>query len=278
MSLKLENEKNNFSNIIMEINMIQKRKHLLLLNRIMRTELKKDIIKTPSKLTEEEVDKYFNRLFIKKDEYYIPIKSKIEIKIDEQLFKNLIKKPKKKEVKEVEKPKEEVKEVEKPKEEVKEVKKSNEDTIKEYYNIFENYNADEIYEGIQNIFDDYPETKKIKFFANLKWIHRQDSEWSDNKEYQNLILKQLLKFNKLNEFFQLFKEMDEFNKAWEIENIKRNKAFEKPKQEVILKQDILNKKDEESLKKLNKIIDKKAKTNDIAEIFKGKIKFNVIGK
>lgn len=78
--------------------MMQKKKHLLLLNRLMRTELKKDIIPVPSKLTEEEVNNFFERLFVKKtdgeDEYYVPIKSKVELKIDEELFKGLIKKPK----------------------------------------------------------------------------------------------------------------------------------------------------------------------------------------
>lgn len=78
--------------------MMQKKKHLLLLNRLMRTELKKDIIPVPSKLSEEEVNKFFERLFVKKtdgeDEYYVPIKSKVELKIDEELFKGLIKKPK----------------------------------------------------------------------------------------------------------------------------------------------------------------------------------------
>lgn len=78
----------------MEINMIQKRKHLLLLNRIIRAETKKDIIPTPSKLSEAEVDSFFSKLFVKKDDYYIPIKNKMEIKIDEELFKGLIKKPK----------------------------------------------------------------------------------------------------------------------------------------------------------------------------------------
>jgi microtubule-associated protein 1 len=82
----------------MSLTMMQKKKHLLLLNRLMRTELKKDIIPVPSKLSEEEVNKFFERLFVKKtdgeDEYYVPIKSKVELKIDEELFKGLIKKPK----------------------------------------------------------------------------------------------------------------------------------------------------------------------------------------
>jgi len=91
----------------MDLTMMQKKKHLLLLNRIMRAELKKDIIPVPSKLTEEEVNQYFNKLFVKKtegsDNYYIPIKNKLEIPIDEELFKEVIKKPKTKEEKQQEK-------------------------------------------------------------------------------------------------------------------------------------------------------------------------------
>jgi len=83
---------------MIDLTIMQKKKHLLLLNRLMRTELKKDIIPVPSKLSEEEVNKYFDRLFVKKtegeDEYYVPMKSKVELKIDEELFKGLIKKPK----------------------------------------------------------------------------------------------------------------------------------------------------------------------------------------
>lgn len=78
-----------------ELTMMQKKKHLLLLNRIMRTELKTEIIPTPSKLNEEEVNDLFKKLFIKKDDYYVPIKSKVELNIDEELFKAL--KPKTKE-------------------------------------------------------------------------------------------------------------------------------------------------------------------------------------
>jgi hypothetical protein len=78
----------------MDLTMMQKKKHLLLLNRIMRAELKKDIIPVPSKLTEEEVNQYFNKLFVKKDDYYVPIKNKVSLSIDEELFKDLIKKKK----------------------------------------------------------------------------------------------------------------------------------------------------------------------------------------
>ncbi len=73
---------------------MQKKKHLLLLNRIMRAELKKDIVPVPSKLTEGEVTQYFNKLFVKKDDYYVPIKNKVSLSIDEELFKDLIKKKK----------------------------------------------------------------------------------------------------------------------------------------------------------------------------------------
>lgn len=87
----------------MDLTMPQKKKHLLLLNRIIRAETKKDIIPVPSKLTEDEVNKYFKQLFIEKDGYYIPIKNKLEISIDEELFKGLIKRPKTKEQKKEEK-------------------------------------------------------------------------------------------------------------------------------------------------------------------------------
>ena len=78
----------------MDLTLMQKKKHLLLLNRIMRAELKKDIIPVPSKLTEEEVNQYFNKLFVKKDDYYVPVKNKVSLSIDEELFKDLIKKKK----------------------------------------------------------------------------------------------------------------------------------------------------------------------------------------
>ena len=78
----------------MELSIPQKKKHLLLLNRIIRAETKNELIPVPSKLTESEVNSYFNKLFVKKDDYYIPVKNKMEIAIDEDLFKNLIKKPK----------------------------------------------------------------------------------------------------------------------------------------------------------------------------------------
>lgn len=78
----------------------QKKKHLLLLNKILRSEIKSElIIPVPSKLSEEEVNKYFDRLFVKKSEdgveYYVPIKNKLEISIDEGLFKSLLVKKKK---------------------------------------------------------------------------------------------------------------------------------------------------------------------------------------
>lgn len=112
----------------MDLTLMQKKKHLLLLNRIMRAELKKDIIPTPSKLNEAEVNEYFGKLFVKKEDYYyIPIKNKLEIPIDEELFKDVIKKPKTKEEKMTEK------EVQKEKE--KEMKTN---LVNMFYKKFEN--------------------------------------------------------------------------------------------------------------------------------------------
>lgn len=256
----------------MEVNITQKKKHLLLLNRIMRTELKKDIIPTPSKLPEEEVNKYFERLFVKKDDYYIPVKSKVNIKIDEELFKGLIKKPKIKEVKKAEKP------VEKP------VEKKEKELIKEYYDIFKNYDQDTLYNIISEIYEDnqkFLDDKNVSFFKGLKRTN-ENEEWIEKKKYQDLILNQLLKLNILNKFFELIKEEDRLNEEWEKANELRNKQMEEArklekKQEVKPKVDIINKKDEESIKKLNKIIDEKAKkNNDVAQMFKGKIKINYI--
>jgi hypothetical protein len=105
----------------MEPTMIQKRKHLLLLNRIIRAETKKDIIQTPSKLTEEDVNKYFKMLFIEKDGYFAPIKNKLELKVDEELFKGLIKQPKMKVMKPMKDPK-----IMEDKEAMKEMKKQKE--------------------------------------------------------------------------------------------------------------------------------------------------------
>ena len=100
---------------------MQKKKHLLLLNRIIRAETKKDIIQTPSKLTEEDVNKYFKMLFIEKDGYFAPIKNKLELKVDEELFKGLIKQPKMKVMKPMKDPK-----IMEDKEAMKEMKKQKE--------------------------------------------------------------------------------------------------------------------------------------------------------
>ena len=194
----------------MEVNMIQKKKHLLLLNRIMRTELKKDIIPTPSKLPEEEVNKYFMRLFVKKDDYYVPVKSKVNIKIDEELFKGLIKKPKMKEVKETEQPKEN------------EVEKTKEEQIKEYYEVFNLYNYDYIFDNFSKIYNSL-KTKKSIPFESLKVSYR-DKKGEMFKEFSNrkAYLDQLLTIKKLNVFLDGMKKYkqkkDEPEKTKKIED------------------------------------------------------------
>ena len=122
--------------------MIQKRKHLLLLNRIIRAETKKDIIQTPSKLTEEDVNKYFKMLFIEKDGYYAPIKNKLELKVDEELFKGLIKQPKMKAMKPMKEPK-----IMEDKEAMKEMKKQKE---KEDESRIVNLTVNKIYKDLIN--------------------------------------------------------------------------------------------------------------------------------
>jgi hypothetical protein len=250
----------------MEVNLIQKKKHLLLLNRIMRAELKKDIIPTPSKLPEDEVNKYFKMLFIQKDGYYVPIKNKVSLEINEELFKDLIKKPKKPiEKKEVEKP------IEKPIEK----KKDEEELIKEYYNLFDSYNSEDFYRNIMEVYDKSLKPKEAMFFKNLKYMNRENENWTDNKANQKIMLNYLLTYKKLNEFLKLFKEDEEFDKQWEIENEKRNKQYEKDRQNALKDKKEVKPKEDMS-NKVIKVMDKKARDNDLAEFLKGKIKFNKI--
>lgn len=81
----------------MDLTIVQKKKHLLLFNRIIREQVKTALIPAPSKLTDDKVNEYFQRFFVKKDDYYVPVKNKLELNIDEGLFKDLIKKKKTKE-------------------------------------------------------------------------------------------------------------------------------------------------------------------------------------
>jgi hypothetical protein len=62
--------------------------HLLLLNKLHRAEFKKELVPTPSKLNDDEITQYFTRLFIKRDNYYVP-KSQVSLKIDEEPFKKI---------------------------------------------------------------------------------------------------------------------------------------------------------------------------------------------
>lgn len=80
-----------------EINI--KKKYLLLLNRIHREQLKKRLVKTPTKLTDEEVNTQFNRLFKAKEDYFVPKKLKTKLYINEDDFKKLRQKPRKERVK-----------------------------------------------------------------------------------------------------------------------------------------------------------------------------------
>jgi hypothetical protein len=92
----------------MDLTIQQKKKHLLLLNKLYRSALKEELIPTPSKLSDDKLESLFTKLFMKKDNFYIPkVKNQI-LKIDEDEFKKLIPKEKvKKEVKLKEEPKKE---------------------------------------------------------------------------------------------------------------------------------------------------------------------------
>jgi hypothetical protein len=204
----------------MEITLIQKKKHLLLLNRIMRAELKKDIIPTPSKLPEADVNSFFSKLFVKKDDYYIPLKNKMEIKIDEELFKGLIKKPKMKTEKPVEK-----KEVEKPKE----VERTKEESINEFYNVFKLYAVDYIFENLSSVYNTM-KTKDSIPFKTLQYTYRDKGlKAFDEISFQKAILNHLLQINKLNMFLDSMKNYKQ--KKDEIEKTKKDEEERKTNDE-----------------------------------------------
>jgi hypothetical protein len=74
----------------------RKKKHLLLLNRLLRQELKLVLIKTPSKLDDNKVNELFDKIFVKKDDYYVPKTNNEKLLLQEDQFKNLYKKKVKK--------------------------------------------------------------------------------------------------------------------------------------------------------------------------------------
>lgn len=91
------------------------KKHLLLLNRLHKQQLKNELIPTPTKLSKEEITKYFNSYFTQKDNYYIP-KLTTQLKLNEEDFKAIA--PKKYEKKPVEKKPVEMKKAEATKEDL----------------------------------------------------------------------------------------------------------------------------------------------------------------
>jgi hypothetical protein len=74
-----------------ELTTKKKKRYILLFNRIIRREFKKDLILTPSKLTEEQINIAFDKIFEKKNHYYVPKNKLIKIDFDENEFKNLYK-------------------------------------------------------------------------------------------------------------------------------------------------------------------------------------------
>jgi hypothetical protein len=121
----------------MSLSIAQQKNHLLLLNRLHRQALKVELIPTPSKLSDDKVEKLFNEFFKKKEHYYVPKVSSTILKIDEEEFKKLYKEPKqKKEVKSMKKEEEKMKQEEEKMKQEEEKKKQEESNQEE---IFKNY-------------------------------------------------------------------------------------------------------------------------------------------
>ena len=59
------------------------KKHLLLLNRLIRASIKDYLIKTPSKLSDQDTITLFNKLFVRKENHFVPIDMPVNIKHDE---------------------------------------------------------------------------------------------------------------------------------------------------------------------------------------------------
>jgi len=155
----------------------RKKKHLLLLNRLLRQELKLVLIKTPSKLDDNKVNELFDKIFIKKDDYYVPKTNNEKLLVKEDLFKNLYKKKVKKSEPKKPEPKVEPKKPE-PKENIKHK------IIKGFilYDIDKNYSeAKKLYPLKSNVEFDFREnTKDITNDNILNWFKTND-------EYKNFI-------------------------------------------------------------------------------------------
>ena len=210
--------------------MMQKKKHLLLLNRIIRAETKKDIIPTPSKLTEDDINKYFKMLFIEKDGYFAPIKNKVELNIDEELFKGLIKQPKMKEPK-VKEPKEPKKTEDK--EAMKEMKKQKD---KEDQEALLNRITNKIYKDLINPYiakkkagdkSDAEESALLKKFFQVSNDVRNKIKAISPKLYENLLKPKfdeyMMRKDKL--LMESKQEMKDIRKSAQEEKRKSTKGY-----------------------------------------------------
>lgn len=116
----------------MDLTITQKKKHILLFNRLYRQALKEELVPTPSKLSDDKIEKLFDKLFMKKDHYYVPKMKNQLLVIDEDEFKKLYKEPKKQK-----QPKEEVKKpMEEPKKEEPKAPEPKKEEIRKNKNVF----------------------------------------------------------------------------------------------------------------------------------------------
>jgi len=233
---------------------MEKKKHLLLLNRLMRTELKKDIIPVPSKLSEEEVNKYFERLFVKKEDYYVPIKSKVELKIDEELFKSLL-------VKKVamKKPKKEAMKEESKKETMKEEKPMKEKPMKE-----EQMKEDEDEEDIEFIQNPDKLTKSL-LDASMAFVNRALKKFNDEYvvKFINLRKEDKLNDEAYNELTRGYLNLSPLAKYYALQKYKSLEGLVKPYIQKV-KQMINEKKKEtdKNIKEMKKVKDIRKKEEE----------------
>jgi len=77
----------------MDITILQMKKSLLLLNKLHRQKFKSYLVKTPSKLSPDELKQFFTLLFMKKENHYVPKQTIKKLDIDENEFKKIFVKP-----------------------------------------------------------------------------------------------------------------------------------------------------------------------------------------
>lgn len=242
----------------MELTIPMKKKHLLLLNRLMREQLKKEIIPVPSKLSEDDVNAYFNRLFVKKDEHYVPIKSKIQLKIDESLFMDLLKSKKKTKVSKpsmTEEPK--VTKIEEPK-----VTKTEEPKVTKPSKLSKMDNEDE--EDIEFIQDPEKLSKSL-LDASMMFVNKALKKFNDNYviKFVNLRKENKLDNKAYYELTEGYLNLSPLAKYYALKKYKTLEGLVKPHIKTVIQMiDEKKKESEKNIKEMKKIRDIRKKEEE----------------